>query len=711
MSKYNDIKPFTLKDYITRAITLIASVLLIVYFLPHESSFGYDFGLNKPWKYGQLIASFDFPVYKSNASVRHERDSVMKLFQPYFDEKESVATRQIENLRRDFYGKKIQGVPLSYLPHLVQTLRAIYVAGVADGESLAMLNDSSITAIRCVLGNRSVSRQVANVYSIRTAYEQMVQADSLNFKREIIRRCDINNYIEPNLVYDKEKSDAFQTDLLATISYASGLVQSGQKIVDRGDIVNANTFSILESLERESIKRNDPNDGFRLVLLGQMAFVTMLILLFTFYLNLFRRDYYDTPNTIYLMSSLIVVFPVITSLMVVHNLFSVYMVPYAIVPIFVRIFMDSRTAFFAHVVTILICSITLQSPYEFILVQFVAGLVAIYSLKELTLRSQLLRTAVVVTFVSIMMGGAYDLMQGYDFSTIDTSWYGYVVVNGVLLLFVYPLMYLVEKLFGFTSSVTLIELSNINNELMRRMSKEAQGTFNHSMQVANLATEVANKIGAKVQLVRTGALYHDIGKISNPAFFTENQTGVNPHDSISEERSAQIIINHVTEGLKLAEKHHLPKVIREFIATHHGRGKAKFFYISYVNNHPDEPVNEENFTYPGPNPFTREQAILMMTDSVEAASRSLKEISEEHIRDLVEHIINEQMSAGAFRECPITFRDIDIAKKVLVENLKTIYHTRISYPELKKAESRETEETEETDKIGYTTLFGGHKRK
>ena len=706
MSKQNYRSPFTIKDYISRAVTLIASVFFIVYFMPRESSFAYDFGLNKPWKYGQLIASFDFPIYKSEAVVKQERDSVMRLFQPYYDENPDVEINQLENLRHDFYTKKITGVPLSYLPHLVQMLRTVYKAGIVEGESLTMLADSSVTTVRCVSNKTAISKAVAGLYSIRTAYEYILNADSINFKRELISRCNLNNYIEANLIYDDKKSSSDKEDLLSTVSYASGIVQSGQKIIDRGEIVDLKTFSILESLAKESKKRNEPNEGVWLVLLGQTAFVTLIVLLFTLYLNLFRRDYYDTPNSIYLMSSLMVVFPVVTSLMVGHNAFSVYMVPYAIVPIFVRIFMDTRTAFFAHLVTILLSSLTLHSPYEFILVQCAAGLAVVYSLKELTLRSQLLRTAVIVTLVSMFVGLSFDLMQGTDFASIDHRWYGYVVVNGILLLFAYPLMYLVEKAFGFTSSVTLVELSNINNDLLRQMSKEAQGTFNHSMQVANLATEVANKIGAKVQLVRTGALYHDIGKISNPAFFTENQTGVNPHDSITEERSAQIIISHVTEGLRLAEKHHLPKVIRDFIATHHGRGKAKFFYISYLNNHPDEPVNEAAFTYPGPNPFTLEQAILMMSDAVEAASRSLKEITEENIRELVERIINEQMASGAFRECPITFRDIDMAKKVLVENLKTIYHTRISYPELKKADQQENPHTSYT-----TTFFGGHKRK
>lgn len=318
------------------------------------------------------------------------------------------------------------------------------------------------------------------------------------------------------------------------------------------------------------------------------------------------------------------------------------------------------------------------------MVQSAAGLTAIYALKDLTERSQIMRVALFVFITASVVMLGYDLAQGIDFQHLDRSMYISLFVNGMLLLFAYPLLYLIEKLFGFTSSVTLVELSNTNNSVLRRMSKVAQGTFVHSLQVANLAAEVADKIGAKPQLVRTGALYHDLGKMLNPAFFTENQTGVNPHDELSEEQSAQIILGHVSEGLRLAEKYHLPKVIRDFIRTHHGRSQTKYFYIKWKNEHPDEEPDEKLFTYPGPNPFTREQAILMMCDSVEAAARSLKEFTEESISNLVDRIVDGQMAAGYFKECPITFRDIADAKRVLVESLKTVYHTRIAYPEPNK---------------------------
>lgn len=348
--------------------------------------------------------------------------------------------------------------------------------------------------------------------------------------------------------------------------------------------------------------------------------------------------------------------------------------------------MDSRTAFVMHTVIILLCAVSLKYPYEFVATQLVAGMVAIYSLRELSQRSQLLRTALIVTVTSLVFYFSLDLMHEKEIDNLEYNIYIYLIINGVLLLFAYPLMFLIEKLFGFTSNVTLVELSNINNDLMRRMSEVAPGTFQHSMQVANLATEVANKIDAKAQLVRTGAMYHDIGKICNPAYFTENQSGVNPHDQLSLIESARIIISHIPDGLKMADKYNLPEVIKGFIATHHGRGKTKYFYISYKNKYPDEEVDENLFTYPGPNPQTKEQAILMMADAVEASSRSLKDYTEESISNLVEMIIDAQIADGAFKNCPITFQDITTAKEVFKEKLKTIYHTRISYPELNKKE-------------------------
>lgn len=546
------------------------------------------------------------------------------------------------------------------------------------------MEEDSIIAIRLVDKNVATSRFIDQLYTVKEAYEYLLNADTAHYKKKILQQCSLNDYITPNLVYDEEKSEAAQKDLLSNISWANGFVLNGQKIIDRGEIVDEQTYNILESLRKEWEKRSDSVQEKRLTLAGQILYVGIFLFCFMAYLELFRADYYERKGTLTLLFALIVFFPVLSSIMVEQNLSSIYVVPFAMIPIIVRVFLDSRTAFMAHVTIILLCSITLRFPHEFILLQVVAGMVAIYSLRELSQRSQLLRTALVVFISYALLYFAFELIHEDDLTKLNTRMYIYFMINGILLLFAYPLLFLLEKIFGFTSDVTLVELSNINNSLLREMSEVAPGTFQHSLQMANLAAAAANKIGGKSQLVRTGALYHDIGKMVNPAFFTENQSGVNPHQSLSYEQSAQVIISHITDGLKLAEKHNLPKVIKDFISTHHGRGLTKYFYISYKNEHPDEEVDQEKFRYPGPNPFTKEQAVLMMADSVEAASRSLPEYTEESISTLVDKIIDTQVSEGYFKECPITFKDIATVKALFKEKLKTMYHTRISYPELKK---------------------------
>lgn len=682
MPNNSNIAKSKLKGAFTLIGTVIVVVLLLVYFLPRETKFGYEYEQGRPWRYNSLIATFDFPVYKTPDEVQAERDSALSQFQPFYTEDVQIAQRQIAAFETAWRAGRFGDVPAHCLNHVDKMLRGVYEAGMVPSADLSQMAKERTPGVRVVEGTEAVTRPITELYSTRSAYEYIVYADTVNFPRELLARCNINEYLSPNLSIDSAKTSAVREDLLAAVSPASGMVQSGQRIIDRGEIISAEQYKILQSFERETVRRNDPSKGMWQVVTGQVMFVLCVIVAFVFYLRLFRREYLRSPHSILLLSSLIAIFPLITYAMVDQKFLNVYMVPYAMVPIFVRIFMDSRTAFMTMVCSVILSSLALHSNYEFVIVQFMSGMTAIYALRDLTERSQLLRVAlaVFVTSSAIMLG--YDLSQGIEFSHLDRSMYVYNAVNGVLLLFAYPLLYMIEKLFGFTSSVTLVELSNTNNSVLRRMSKVAQGTFVHSLQVANLAAEVADKIGAKPQLVRTGALYHDIGKMLNPAFFTENQTGVNPHDELTEERSAQIIISHVTEGLKLADKYHLPKVIRDFISTHHGRSQVKYFYIQWKNKHQGEEPDAKLFTYPGPNPFTREQAILMMCDAVEASSRSLKEFTEESIKELVNRIIDGQVQAGYFRECPITFRDIADAKRVLAESLKTIYHTRIAYPEL-----------------------------
>lgn len=685
MRSFKTNQRFSYKNLIYKSLIFIATVSVIVYFLPNEGKFNYQFDINKPWKYGLLQASFDFPIYKNDIQVQKEQDSILADYQPYFQIDKEAEKNVLSKLREDYNKTLRHSLPgTDYVRYIERTLKALYEDGIIAGNDLKRMEEDSIIAIRLVDKNVATSRFIDQLYTVKEAYEYLLNADTTHYKKKILQQCNLNDYITPNLVYDEEKSEAAQKDLLSNISWANGFVLNGQKIIDRGEIVDEQTYNILESLRTEWEKRSDSVQEKRLTLAGQILYVGIFLFCFMAYLELFRADYYERKGTLTLLFALIVFFPVLSSIMVEQNLSSIYVVPFAMIPIIVRVFLDSRTAFMAHVTIILLCSITLRFPHEFILLQVVAGMVAIYSLRELSQRSQLLRTALVVFISYALLYFAFELIHEDDLTKLNTRMYIYFMINGILLLFAYPLLFLLEKIFGFTSDVTLVELSNINNSLLREMSEVAPGTFQHSLQMANLAAAAANKIGGKSQLVRTGALYHDIGKMVNPAFFTENQSGVNPHKSLSYEQSAQVIISHITDGLKLAEKHNLPKVIKDFISTHHGRGLTKYFYISYKNEHPDEEVDQEKFRYPGPNPFTKEQAVLMMADSVEAASRSLPEYTEESISTLVDKIIDTQVSEGYFKECPITFKDIATVKALFKEKLKTMYHTRISYPELRK---------------------------
>ena len=683
MKSFRANKGFSYKDLLYKGLIFVVTVTIIVYFLPKEGKFNYQFDINTPWKYGLLQASFDIPIYKNEKQVQAEQDSIMASYQPYYDLDKQVVNNALSKLRED-YGKTLkQQIGSAYLRYIERALTEIYTKGVMSGNDLKRLNEDSTKHILLVEQNIATSQPVSQFYSTKEAYEYLLNADTA-YNKQVLQQCNLNNYILPNVVYDEEKSESALRDLLSNISWASGEVLNGQKIIDRGEIIDAHTYNILNSLKKEWEKRSDTIEEKRLTIIGQILFVSLFIICFMVYLESFRKDFYERKGNLSLLFILIIFFPVLSSIIVEQNLTSIYIIPYAMIPIIIRIFLDSRTAFMAHTIIILLCSITLRYPHEFVLLQILTGMVAIFSLRELSQRSQLFRTAFIVFVCYSLLYFAFELIHDDDLTKLNTRMYIYFAINGVLMLFAYPLLFALEKTFGFTSNVTLVELSNINHPLLREMSEIAPGTFQHSLQMSNLAAEAANRIGAKSQLVRTGALYHDIGKLMNPAFFTENQSGVNPHKNLSYEQSAQIIINHVTDGLKLADKHNLPKVIKDFINTHHGHGLTKYFYISYQNEHPNEEVDAEKFRYPGVNPFTKEQAILMMADSVEAASRSLSEYTEESIGGLVDKIIDSQVADGFFKECPITFKDIAQVKALFKEKLKTIYHTRITYPELKK---------------------------
>jgi hypothetical protein len=683
MANFNLKSDITWRDFLIRVGLIIGTVVIIVWTLPRDAQTRFKMERGKPWSYEDIRAPFDFPVYKSDEAVKAERDSLLRLYEPYFNYNKEVEVQKMNQFAKD-YDQGIPGLPENCVSIIVSRLSDCYRQGIMSSTDYAMVNKDTTRMVRMVSGKTALSVQINKIYSTISAYESLFNDSTLYPYREIVQKCNLNDYITPNLIYDKERSEASLSDLTNSIPLASGIVQRGQKIIDRGDIIDAKTYNILLSYQKELDRREKNSQQISVTIMGQILYITILITCLTIFLSMFREDYFDKIRSIAMLYTLTIAFTVLSSMLVSHSILHVYIIPFAMVPIFIRVFMDSRTAFMTHAIIILMCACVLHHPLEFIAVEMVAGIVAIFSLRELSSRSQLFWTAVLVTVTAALTNISLDWIRNDNITRIEYSELNYLVINGLLLFCSYPLLYLIEKTFNFTSNITLIELSDMNKELLRRMSEVAPGTFQHSTQVGNLAAEIANKIGAKSQLVRTGALYHDIGKIMNPIYFTENQSGVNPHESMTYIDSAQMIIGHVTEGLKLAEKYNLPDVIKGFISTHHGLGKAKYFYVQQKNAHPDEPIDDLLFTYPGPNPTTKEQAILMMADTVEAASRSLPDYTEKSIRELVNRLIDAQVAEGYFKECPITFRDIAYAKTVLIEKLKTIYHTRISYPDLKK---------------------------
>lgn len=665
-----------------KAALAIFSTIIIVWFMPRSDYATFQYEVDRPWRYGQLIAEFKFPIYKSNEDMKREQDSVMRYFQPYYNINKDVLPQMRDSLNTTTV-KKWDGPSVSmYIRHISAMLDSVYDRGVLSVADYNEIMERQYSNIRIVDKNNAVSVPVSQLFSTKTAYEYIMQADTVKYLRSVMQRLNINDLLTANLVLDAEKTESEKKEHLESISGASGVVQSGQQIIDRGEIVTKDKYRILQSFEREKTKHKTSDDIMPYTYIGQTVFVFLIMLTLISYLTLFRKDYFDDYRSGILLFGFPTLFIVVAFLMVSHSFMNVFMIPCCMVPIVIRVFMDSRTAFMFHTAMVIIISLSLHYPYEFIILQLLTGMIAIQTLRELSQRSQIIQTSLFITLCYIIFYSSYELIVENTYMKADRGMYIFFIINGVLMIFTYPLLWLIERTLGFVSDVTLVELSNSNHPLLQLMSEIAPGTFQHSMQVANLCGEVAKKVNARAQLVRTGALYHDVGKLERPVFFTENQKGISPHKHLTPQKSAEVIIAHVEKGLALADKYNLPPLIKRFISTHHGTGLAKYFYVTYKNEHPDEEVDENLFRYPGPNPATKEEAILMMADGVEAASRSLTEYTEDSISGLVDRIIDSQMKDGFFAECDITFRDIAIAKEIFKEKLKIIYHTRISYPEL-----------------------------
>ena len=673
-----------LRRVLTTMLVWVVSVILIVIAMPNTEKPRLAYMVNEPWMSSQLISPGEILIQKDAKQVEQEQQEALRNeYVPYYTFDEGIGKRYVSAFLEK-YGEGTDTVSAYLIQVVAEEMQKIYETGVMSQMDYSqMLEQDSLAAIMLVTNKEGGRCMVRDLYSIKSAYETLFTDSRLDGVRSALMKMDINLFIHPNIRYDGQRSEQAKLDILATIPTNSGVMKQGQEIINRGEIVTEEKARMIDSYNNFLSSRSD-NELYMTNVL-QMLYVVVLFAMFMFYMKLFRHDYLEKPRSLAMAFTLITIFPIMNSLVMRWSPQSIYIVPLCLAPMFIRVFLDSRTAGMTHLIIVLICAATVSEKFEFIVVQSMAGLVAIYELKELSKRSQIFVTAIMIFLSYIVTFTILKYMDNREV-TFDALQQSYLcfVANGTLLLLTYPLMFLVEKMFGFVSPVTLFELSDTNRDLLRKLSEEAPGTFQHSIMVGNLAAAIATEVGAKSLLVRTGALYHDIGKMKHPVFFTENQSGVNPHTRLQPQDSARIIIGHVTEGLKIAEKNNIPDVIRVFIQTHHGKGLAKYFYNTYRNAHPDEEVDEKPFRYPGPNPFSQEQAILMMADAVEAASRSLNEYTEESISALVNKIIDSQVADGCFQDCPITFKDIATAKRVLIERLKTMYHTRIQYPELKK---------------------------
>lgn len=672
-----------IRKILTTVLVWIVSMILIVLAMPNTEKPRLAYTLNEPWMSSQLISPGEILIQKESHQLEQEQQEALRNeYVPYYTFDEGIGKRQVDAFIAK-YGEGTEGVS-SYCIHVVaEEMLKIYETGImAQMDYSQMLEQDTLAAIMLVTNKEGGRVLVKDLYSIKSAYETLFTDSRLDGVRQELQKMDINQYLHPNIKYDEQRSEQSKQDIFATIPTNSGVMKQGQEIINRGEIVTEEKARMIDSYNNFLSSKSDRELYMTNVV--QLFYVMVLFTIFMFYMQLFRKDYLEKPRSLAMAFALITVFPIINSLVMRVAPQNVYIVPICLAPMFIRVFLDSRTAGMIHLIIVMICAATVSEKFEYIIVQAIAGLVAIYCLRELSKRSQIFGTAIFLFFAYIVTFTVVKLLDNTEmsFEAMQHSYFCFAA-NGTLLLLTYPLMFLVEKMFGFISPVTLFELSDTNRDLLRKLSEVAPGTFQHSIMVSNLAAAIATEVGAKSLLVRTGALYHDIGKMKHPVFFTENQSGVNPHTRLEPQDSARIIIGHVTEGLRLAEKNNLPDVIRIFIQTHHGRGVAKYFYNTYKNAHPNEEVDDTPFRYPGPNPFSQEQAILMMADAVEAASRSLSEYTEESISGLVNKIIDGQVADGCFQDCPITFRDIATAKRVLIDRLKTMYHTRIQYPELK----------------------------
>lgn len=657
---------------------LAIAIVVVSLFFPSENKFRYEYEQGKPWAYSLITAPFDMPIIMDSVTARKAKDSIDARFAPIYKRDGRIESSNINRLSAaiDKDVKVTSGVKSTILDNV----RYVYHRGIVDNDTRTGLASGKIPGMRQLVNNVAEYMPAKDVMSVREAYVFVDSVLAASGYKEVLNNLKMSDYLAPNIIYDREGSRRLQEQLYRKALAPIGVVQKGERIIDRGEKVTPQLYTILKTYERMSNEQSKAVKGDNYPFVGQVLLVAILFFGFYAYLYFFRsRTYRDFRK----MFFLILFMTVFTSgALVVKDTSpnAIYLIPFAMVPLIVSTFLDSRTAFMANVVVVLVCALATVSPLEFIVLQIVAGIVAIVSVRTLLRRSQLIQCAFYVFVAYSLTYIGMTILTNGSIMGVSKQLILNFALNSLILSFNYVLVFVLEKIFGFITPVSLVEISDVNNPLLRELSEKCPGTFQHSLQVANLVAEVAHSIGANVQLVRAGALYHDIGKITNPAFFTENQRGVNPHDSLTPDQSARIVVKHVTDGVQRAEKAKLPAVIKDFILQHHGCGKAKYFYMKACEQAGGEDnVDVALYSYPGPDPNTKETTLLMMADAIEAAAKSMKEHSDEAIRDLVDRIIGSQMTDGRYKDSPLSFREMEVVKKIFVERLCMFYHTRVSY--------------------------------
>ncbi len=682
-------------SYFYKILLFTLATFLIVLILPHSTKFRYEFQKGEPWKHKNLIAEFDFPVYKSDEVFKKEKDSVLKSAKLYYRFNDSVKQEVLRKFDEEFnqffknteINNKNKKQFLSYKQSLYEGFREqlelIYKKGIIEPVPGTYNFSGDKNQIYVLYDEIADLKKYKDFLTAKEAYNILSKYFKQQKQNDLVPvpNLILSNYIKANVLFDKVLTEKAKQRLTDNLSPVRGMIQAGERIIYEGQLINDEKYQILISLKKEyQQEQNSFTDNF-IFYFGQFLLTAAILAILFLHLYFYNKPIFFSNRKLLYFISLSLLFIVTSAAVAKGNNTNIYIVPVTVLPLITASFYKPRTAFLHHTVTIMIIGYIAANGFEYVFIQFIAGFVAITGVSHLYRRSQILWTTLFIFATYLLLYFAFTVVREGDISKIDITSLYWFAASSILVLMAYPLIYLFEKIFGFLSDVTLIELSDTNRPLLKLLSEKAPGTFQHTIQVANISEEAAREIGANVLLIRAGALYHDIGKMNNPSFFIENQHGENPHEKLSPEKSAQIIKKHVDDGIKIASKYRLPQEVADFIPTHHGAGKIVWFLHKYKEMHPDEPVDEKIFKYNGKLPYSKETAILMIVDSVEAASRTLKEYTNETIDNLVEHIVQSKIDQNLLINADITFSEIDKVKKVLKTKLNSIYHTRVEYPE------------------------------